>query len=418
MSNKNVLIINGQRFVECPYCHQAYKSLVRHIPTIHKITMEEFHKNFPDYCVQIGDSQFKEDSLRELKKSFSSYYKKFLKDDGLYHCPECNKGLKRISGLQEHCLSHGINLPSHKDFYGDQIQNEDYKCPYCDLLFKNYRGLQVHLSMKHKEEYINLKKEKERKEGFECPICGKIVAGIADHVRYTHHVEWEDFCEQYNWIYGGLYFSESHRKNLSLNKKYFYNNTPRGKELRQTQFKNLPHTTSPNCRSYFFSSDNDPYRYCRSFQEYAIIYILNKNHIEYKYEAFSVKYMKGGIQHVYIPDIIIGNKLFEIKSSENDFIEDEEKYMAVNNILEKTPYSLTLLTLKNYAEVLNVKKVPLLEIYSDIRKRFFEDKSFFIHGKFIYDQRYNRESPLLKTIFEETYKIFKKENLERINNTL
>ena len=415
MNFENILIINGERFVECPFCHKPFKSLVRHIPMVHKIPMEEFHKDFPNYAVQIGDTQLKDDSLRELKKQFVEYYNQFLKEDGLYHCPTCDKGFKRTSGLQEHCLSHGIKLPTHKDFYGDKKTDENYTCPYCHQAFKNYRGLQVHLSIKHKEEYAEILKSRERTEGFECPICNKIVGGLADHVMSKHHMDWKLFCKEYNWIWGGSYITEEHRKNLSINKKNFYNNTERGLELREEQSKKGLITSSvmPNCRSYYFSSNNEPFKYCRSFQEYMIIYVLNKNNFEYKYEPFSIEYMREGLQHHYTPDILIENNLYEIKS-DNEEYEENDKYRIIEEILSKTPYTLRVLTVSNYPELLKIKRIPLAEIYYDVKRRFYEDETFYIHGKFIYDQNLKQDSSLLKLIFDEDYESFVEENLKRI----
>lgn len=429
MDYKNIITIKGERFVKCPYCNETYKSLTRHIPYTHGIYMDAYHKEYPNYCTQIGDSALKEDSRRELNKPYEEYYEKYLKDDGLYHCPVCNKGLKKVSGLQEHSLTHGISMPSKESLWGKDIKakNLEYTCPYCGGAYKNYQGLRVHQSMSHKKEYLKaLEEEKKKIVGFECPICHETYVGLADHIRAGHHLSWEKFCEDYNWIWGGSYISEEHRKNLSLNKKHFYQKTERGKELREQQSRKVTNNlekgiiglherTGVTCTplSYYFTCASGPYRVCRSFQEYAIIYVLQKYNIEYEYEPTGIEYMREGIAHLYTPDLLINNIFFEIKSCEDEFKEDI-KYRIVENILSKTPYKLKLLTLKNYPEILNVRRVDLQEIYRDIKVRFENDKSFYVHGRLISNQKRNLRSSLLRLIFKEDYDRFVEENLKRI----
>ena len=409
----NIIYINDEKFVECPYCHHPYKSLVRHIPYTHNISLSDFHKAFPNWVMQIG--QIKEDSYSSKKEKYLEYYSKYKEGDS-YKCPECGKIFKNISGLHEHCLSHGIELPTRDSFECSGTRNEEFKCDLCGESFKNKQGLSVHISVKHPVERAAEKlKLEENKKGFTCPICGKKFGGLKDHVRSKHDISWEDFVKKYNWIYGGMYFSADHKKNLSFNKKKFYASdagttwrTNHSKNSKLSDYEGIYNT----CRSYYFSSLDDSFENCRSFQEYSIIYMLRKNNINYKYEPFYINYIIDGVQHRYKPDLLVGNTLYEIKSEEREF--EVEKYERVLEVLKNSKFELKLLTRKTCSEVFDIPEVSNVEVYHDIKNRFFENGNFFIHGLFVFNQKKGKESSLLKTIFEKDYDRFVEDNLKRI----
>lgn len=409
----NVIYINDEKFVECPYCHHPYKSLVRHIPYSHNIPLSDFHRDYSNYEIQVGYPN--KDSYASRKTDYLAYYSKYKEND-LYKCPVCEKSFKSISGLQEHCLSHGIKLLTRKDFGCSDSRSEESTCDICGKSFKNTLGLSIHKSMKHPEEseYLKRKKEEE-KEGFICPICDGKYAGLKDHVKCKHNLDWKDFTKKYNWIYGGMYFSKNHKKNLSINKKNFYS-SEKGKIWKENHSKTNKLSDYKGiygtCRSYYFSYADKSFEDCRSFQEYSILYMLRKNDIEYKYEPFYINYIINGEQHRYKPDLLINNILYEIKSEEKEF--EMEKYERILEVLENSIYSLKLLTRKTCSDIFNIPEVSDEEIYQDIKNRFFKNENFFIHGLFIFNQKRGKSSSLLKRIFSEDYDKFVKINLERI----
>lgn len=405
--------------IECPYCQQEYKSLVRHIPYIHKVSMDTARKEFPGLKVQIGKKD--ENSYRENEKRFSEEYEKYKGDEG-YECPECKKIFKSISGLQEHCLSHGMRLPSRKDFLAAAFEKEEFKCELCERNFKDFRGLQVHRRMKHKDVYPFSSSEKEHREssGFECPICHKFYKGFADHIRSTHLISWETFVKEYSWEKGGSYFSPEHRKKLSANKKAFYESA-RGKKLREIQSKktagnNIFQDPGSNIDSYYFYwEENGIKKMLRSYQEYSVDYYLKKYNIDFSYESEIIFYVLDGVQHIYTPDLKIGNSYYEIKSDEKSFTNDR-KYTAIQKTLESTPFKLELLLTKTCYDKFGFEFPDSIEIGNSIKNNFFKNETFFISGYFNHAYEKGKEMPLLKKAFGKEYFKFVEENLKRIKN--
>ena len=408
----NIVIINDERFVECPICKSPYKSLVRHVPCVHGIPNKQFHEDYPEIIMQVGEKS--PDSVASRSTKYDEYYGQFKKGD-FYECPDCGKLLERLTGLQVHCLSHGRRLLTKKELGAGKIEDKNYTCSICGGVYSSKRGLQIHMSTIHKSEYSEEKRvEEEKKEGFVCPICGKKYVGLRDHIVFSHSMDWETFKKDFNWVKGGSYISESHRKSLSVNKKKFYNETPEGVALRGEQSKNWDSTyCSPNNRrSYVFFHTAFKGSLCRSFQEYYIKYVLEKNNIDYTYEDLKIAYVKDGCLHHYTPDIIIGNNLYEIKSSEKEF--DTEKYHLILSSLEKTSLKLHLLTLKNYCEVLDVSPVTEDEVIDNLRSQFWTKKDFQVGGALLYYDKLGKEAPFLKKVFGDTYQDFVQENKRRM----
>lgn len=408
----NIVIINNERFVECPICKSPYKSLVRHVPCVHGIPNKQFHEDYPEIIMQVGEKS--PDSVASRSAKYDEYYKQFKKGD-FYECPDCGKLLKRLTGLQEHYLTHGRRLLTKKELGAGKAEDKNYTCSICGGIYSNKRGLQVHMSMAHKDEYSEEKRvEEEKREGFICPICEKKYVGLKDHIVFSHNMDWEVFKKNFNWVKGGSYISESHRKSLSVNKKKFYNETPEGLALRGEQSKNWDSTyCSPNNRrSYVFFHTAFKGPLCRSFQEYYIKYVLEKNNIDYTYEDLKIAYVKDGRLHHYTPDIIMGNNLYEIKSSEKEF--DTEKYRLILSSLEKTSLKLYLLTSKNYCEVLDVSPVTEDEVIDNLRSQFWTKKDFQVGGALLYYDKLGKEAPFLKKVFRDTYQDFVQENKRRM----
>lgn len=421
--------------IECPYCHNKYISLVRHIPYKHGISLEQFRKEFPEYKVQSGIK--KEGTHRDCLDIHKSYYSKYLNNEDQYQCNICSKTFERLSGLQTHLVKcHGEKILTKKDILeGEDFKEEGFVCSICGKSFKNAIGLSIHEHMAHKDVYSISERDKKQafnnlnKKGFECPICHSYYCNLSDHVRCTHNLSWEAFCNQYGWEGPKSYFTEEHKKNLSKNKKAFYQ-TSRGKELRSKQSflssTSLIEDSSGsfiknddiyNNRSYYFhwKSVDSKYKLFRSFEEFACSYFLEKYQIQYEYEPCYILYEMNGFTKRYTPDIRIGYTYYEIKSSLEDYASNE-KYKFIEKTLERSQYKVQPLTFNICKDVFNRPDISLDEIYLNIKERFFSDKSFFIAGKFLDDYMKGKQSSLLKNIFKDSYTIFEEENIKRIRD--
>lgn len=421
--------------IECPYCNNKYISLLRHVPYKHGISMEQFRKEFPNHKVQLGIK--KEGTHRECEELLHNYYSKYLNNDGQYYCSRCNKTFKRLSGLQTHLIkTHKESILTKKDILAEEEFNKDpHTCNICNRSFKNLRGLSVHQRTIHKDIFteskrqIRLAENNKLKKGFECPICHNYYCNLSDHVRCIHNIEWDDFCIQYNWKDGRACFSEEHRKNLSKNKKAFYQ-TSRGKELRNKQsMLNTVSSIDDSCqlktcldaaaaanRGYSFhwiDKSTSKYTCARSFEEYVCRFYLDYYNIDYEYEPRYILYQINGVTKRYIPDIKIGNTFYEIKCTYEEFY-NEEKYRCVEKSLKGSVYNLKGLRSSDCATVFKKKRLSLIFIKNKLKETFFNDESFFVSGRFLSDYKRGQQSSLLKNIFGEDYTIFETENLKRI----
>lgn len=96
---RNEEFLNENNFIECPICHNKYKSLVTHLKQSHGLTVEDFkekYQNYPLVSKTLHDINTKNYMLTNLivsKNRFISKYEReirdFLKENGLQ--VECNR---------------------------------------------------------------------------------------------------------------------------------------------------------------------------------------------------------------------------------------------------------------------------------------------------------------------------------------
>ena len=122
-------------------------------------------------------------------------------------CPICRKHVKNlISHIRR---SHDNNIKTRKDLEnrfpelkGTKIQiskydmSKEYICEYCGKIYQRLNDLQNHIKNHHPEHYQKTIMTKCPQQT--CPICGKELGNLRQHVRETHELKWEDFCIQYN----------------------------------------------------------------------------------------------------------------------------------------------------------------------------------------------------------------------------
>ncbi len=312
--------------IECPICHEKYKTLNTHLFYEHNIIIEDFKKEFPGYPIQLP--------VKHEKKK----------------CPYCD------------FWSSPSGLGTHISYKHNNVKRNDPEN----------------------------KSKKDKKEGFLCPICKKYFINFSQHIEMTHNIKWEDFVKEYNWTSLKTWVSDDHKENLSKNKKKFYNDTERGIELRQEQSLlmsgkgNVVHL--PGVRNkiskgaanrvinadtslYFKSGIRVTYRgqTYRSLEEFKIALILLDNKIEFEYENEWILYLKKDrSQHRYVIDFKIDGVIYEIKAdAHKNQYEEEEKY---NHCKELFGNKFKIVNAKMLFNILNVKDRKLL-IDSFFQKR-------------------------------------------------
>lgn len=287
-------------------------------------------------------------------------------------CPLCNL---EVTNILAHYKVHDYNIKTKEDFlriypeWTDSMQVDTRKigkhiCPICKKEYKFKNGLSVHIKKLHPELWDKLiqakntaLQEKEKKSGQICSICNKTVFDLKQHVERKHGILWEKYCETYNHdISLTKIVDNEYRLRLSKNKKYFYNETERGKELKREQSikwtgpKNIIYNSdilekAINTRSKNGKIPNKSYRgihcyytlidkYTRSFEELKFIIFLELNNISFIYEPSTVlKYYNKEKNFVssYLPDFCINSKYYELKT--------ESEYERCFNNIENTKYN-------------------------------------------------------------------------------
>jgi hypothetical protein len=217
-------------------------------------------------------------------------------------------------------------------------------------------------------------------ETMECKICGQHKNSLRQHISIKHkEYTWESYCNEFNHDpKRGRLMPETQKKLLSENKKKFYANTERGRELRNKQSKiwseNNPASKPENrtkLSKYAIArlKDNnfsvhsrgikiitDNYT-TRSMTEFKVLLMLKNNNIKFEYEPNSIKYINNNIEKYYLPDFKVGDEYFELKSDLYNL--DYSKYAAV--VKSNPDFILHIVTPKQMAIMLGVK-LPSKEI--------------------------------------------------------
>lgn len=303
-----------------------------------------------------------------------------MESDEKIICPICGKEVLNLLG---HIKIHNPKIRSKKVFfeffpnYSGKFQidctkhHNDIKCPYCGKSFLKKNALQLHIKRIHPEFF---KKEEIVKKcnNLICPICGKHVSDMKQHIKSHDIYDWEVFCKQYNWDAKlTKYISEEYRKKLSENKKSFYN-SDKGLELRKEQSIKMQSELNPFCwastkeKSVNTRAKNNthcingkyglhvitPYGSYRSYNEFIFGTLCKFNNIQISYEnsEYSVKWYNHEKQFVstYTPDFFhekIG--LIELKGDKKDVKKSlsEDKYIQAQEIYQKLGIPFKILSL-------------------------------------------------------------------------
>jgi len=319
-------------------------------------------------------------------------------------CPEC--GLE-VKNLISHIRIHHNEIKNKKTFfeyypnYNGKFQIDSRKkqkcvCPICGKEYNYNNSLLLHIKNVHPDKYDLYHKGDNRIcAKLICPICGKNYTDIKQHIERMHDIKWESFCNQYNWdIKLTKYVSDEYRQHLSENKKIFYHNSLRGKELRKNQSEiwkyNNPakdrkilekaiynrsyHNNIPtfNNRGIKIQYKNNTFRSLTEFIFYNICKINNLN-IKYESNEYIVKYYNSSKKFIttYLPDFYIDNfGLIELKSlpREVKLAKDEEKYLKVSSIYKNLNIPYYILDLNSALKILNLdyEKYEIKDIIRNI----------------------------------------------------
>lgn len=293
------------------------------------------------------------------------------------------------------------NLLKHYIF----LYPNEYKEIYQECVDK-YRSI-----VKYRYEAIRLAKKEALKRLIEideviqiqdgtwcCPICGLHIKDMGAHVKSVHGLTWDVFVKTYEWTGTKIYFSETYRKNLSINKKNFYNNTDAGAIAKQELSKKFSGNNNPACRddvklkisksrmgqhvsskskgavsestnSGLYSNNAKSYGYTfwtydgekeirfRSKCEYIVYLMFNYYGLAVEHEPYKIEYVDDSVDYVrhYIVDFVFENRLFEVKPKETDFTNDI-KYNLVQEQLSKFNKKLEVITPSTFIYALNIEK--------------------------------------------------------------
>lgn len=314
-------------------------------------------------------------------------------------CPYCNK---KFNSLYRHItLTHNIDISKFKENYPNsplQIyirKNEFHSvCEQCGKEFDRKNLYILHLKTCDYKKYLELKET--RTNGYECQICHNLFIDLKQHLKIKHNLDFKDYCETYNWdIEKSKFITNEYRKNLSENKKRFYNETKRGKELKKIQSDNMSGNKNMACRNeirskislsaikrikenpFFINSYGIRVKYdkysVRSFEEFKVLYLLLKNNVEFGYENFSIKYLLDGKTKNYLVDFTINGNYYEIKSGLKYI--DFKKYNSIKEEFKNKHLNFEIVTYDILKENLNL--IEDYNIFDECKKLLNEDKIKF-----------------------------------------
>jgi hypothetical protein len=236
-----------------------------------------------------------------------------------------------------------------------------------------------------------------------CKICGQEKNSLRQHISRSHKEwTWEKYCDEFNYDPKmGRIMPEETKKLLSENKKRFYRETARGKELRDRQSiewsKNNPATWEHNkvklsaaaikrlqndddnfgnghsCRGMKCITDTFT---TRSFNEYKVIMTLKENNIEFEYEPHTIKYSVGDKVRTYLPDLLINGEYYELKADLYNL--DYTKY---NNVINSNKdIVLHVVTPKMLVDLLNIKIIDKFKLYAIMKNDLDNDRLKIVYA--------------------------------------
>lgn len=313
--------------------------------------------------------------------------------DNTLVCPICGQHVKNL--LSHIRRIHDNSIKNRQDFEnkfpelkGTKLQitefdkSKEFVCEVCGKVYRRKNDIQNHYRTQHPELY----KKTEIIHSLpsqECPICGKMLGNLRQHVRESHDLQWEYFCKEYNWdISKAKIVTDEYRKKLSDNKKLYYRSEA-GQIRKEKQSKNWKEnnpvydpeklsksiynrTKRGNLRVHIEDGIGIKVMYdghtFRSFNEFEF-YILCKKHnlnILYEPSEYSVKWYneEKGFYTTYLPDFYIDNiGLIELKASRYDVKKSHEKpkYIKVKSIYNKINVNFTITCILDFFQTINIK---------------------------------------------------------------
>lgn len=315
-----------------------------------------------------------------------------MKDDSYLICPICGIHVKNlVSHLRR---SHDNSLKDRKtveerfpELKGTKMQitkfdkSKEYVCEICGKVYHRKNDIQNHMRLYHPEFYE--KTINKTQPLLTCPICGKLVGNLKQHIKETHELQWDDFCRDYNWdIKLVKIITDEYRKKLSDNKKLYYkseeglkrkekqskiwkeNNPSKDKELiskaiySRTHNGNLP-VRFEDMRGIKVQCEGNTFR---SFNEFRFYVLCKKYNLNVKYEPseYCVKWFNPNKKFytTYLPDFYIENyglvelkaDKYEVKKSLNNI-----KYVSVQKVYDKMGIKYTITDIHNFFKNLNIE---------------------------------------------------------------
>lgn len=285
-------------------------------------------------------------------------------------CPVCHEKVKNL--IRHLRGNHDRSLKDREaietafpELIGCKLQitafdtSKEYKCEFCDKVYRRKNDIQNHIRNQHPDHYC--KTERKRKlPTIKCPICGKESGNMKQHIGDSHNMAWDDFCSEYNWDKQNVKIvTDEYRQSLSKNKKNYYNSDA-GIERRKLQSKawseNNPSKDRANIskainsravhgaqsiesHSYYGIKVHYGGRSFRSFCEFEF-YILCKLHninVTYEPSNYCVKWFnkEKNFYTTYLPDFYIDDfGLIEIKCTNRDvrIAKENIKYKSVSSV--------------------------------------------------------------------------------------
>lgn len=274
-----------------------------------------------------------------------------------------------------------------------------FVCSICGETFKqkhikptNKNSLEQHLLEKHN---IVTKPRDTAFTPLRCPICGKQTPHLYDHIIKKHRIEWDDFCKEYEYTGPKTVFSEEHKKQLSINKKKFYDSDkgyirklqqskdqageknfvfrPGAMEKissaaaeRQTQGHNF--NKHSHGLKVVFQYEGSKY-FCRSFEEFSVMIHLLKAGKPFLYEKTIVQYKMNRQYKKYVLDFEIDGEYFEIKSKE-DIKKTKNlcKFIRVSEELQKINKQLNIVDYIGLCDILGIIPLKPVEIREHLKE--------------------------------------------------
>ena len=301
-------------------------------------------------------------------------------------CPVCKKEYNTLLG---HIRIHNSEIHNKEDFYRffpnykgplhiDRREKSSCSCEICGKIYDYPNSLALHYKKIH-----NITKQETRKcAKLVCPICNKNYSDIKQHVEAKHSITWLNFCNTYDWNIGlTKYISDEYRKNLSENKKQFYRNTERGKELKRLNSEIWKTEKNPsknkkskskfvysramngnwipeyNYRGIKVTYKDKTFRSFNEFRFYILCLHFNKS-VKYEPHEFIVRYYNEEKMFLstYLPDFYVDDQIIELKALPHDVnaANKSKKYNKVKTVYKNKRIKFNICTIQGALTLLNI----------------------------------------------------------------